>query len=232
MILSEIKWIMFDLDNTLVDFSIASKKALSQTCTNNNIEFNDNFYAVYKKINDRYWQEFEAGKTTAMQIRKLRFTDTFNELGITGLDGFSFNAEYLQQMVTYTTAYEGVIELLEKCKPLYTLSIVTNGLKEVQRARLELLDMTSYFESIIVSDEIGYSKPSSEYFDIAVNSVDNNIGKKEILVVGDNLKSDIHGANNYGLQSCWVSQGKINDTGVIPDHTIHAVSDLLLEFPS
>ena len=218
---------MFDLDNTLIDFSIASKKALEQTCIDNHIEFNDDFYAAYKKINTNYWQQFEAGTTTAMQIRKYRFSDTFRELNITGLDGFTFNAEYLQHVVNYTTVYDGVINLLEKCKHQYTLSIVTNGLKEVQRKRLDLLNMTKYFDSIIVSDEIGHTKPSKEYFDIAVNSVNNNIAKEEILVVGDNLKSDILGANNYGLQSCWISQGKTNDTDVTPNHTINSVTDLI-----
>lgn len=229
MILDGIKWIMFDLDNTLIDFSIASKKAIVQTCTDNNLEFNDTFYSTYSKINKKCWEDFEAGTKTAMDIRKERFTHTFEKLGIANLDGFQFNAEYLQHVVQFTKAYEGVIDMLATLKNNYLLSIVTNGLKEAQRPRMDLVQITEYFDSIVVSDEIGHTKPSAEYFETAVNSIDDKIDKHEILVVGDSLKSDILGANNYGLQSCWVNNGKINDTNTIPKYTIERAIDLINE---
>ncbi len=228
MILDGIKWIMFDLDNTLVDFSIASKKALVQTCKDNNLEFNDSFYSTYYKINKKCWEDFEAGIKTAMDIRKERFTHTFDKLGISNIDGFAFNAEYMKHIVQFTEAYDGIIDMLSTLKSNYVLSIVTNGLKEAQRPRMDLVQITKYFDSIIVSDEIGHSKPSSAYFDIAFNSLENNIDKQDILVVGDSLKSDILGANNYGLKSCWVSNGKINDTSILPDHSIEHAVDLIM----
>jgi len=218
---------MFDLDNTLVDFNIASKKALVQTCADNKLEFNDNFYATYSKINKQCWEDFEAGTKTAMDIRKERFTHTFEQLGITHLNGFAFNAEYLQHVVGFTEAYDGVVVMLKLLKDNYLLSIVTNGLKEVQRPRMDLVQITTYFDSIIVSDEIGFNKPETAYFEFAFNSLDKEFDKNKVLVVGDSLRSDIAGANNFGLQSCWISNGKVNDTDIVPDHTIEKVVGLL-----
>lgn len=219
---------MFDLDNTLVDFSIASKKALVETCKENDLELNELLYSTYSKINKKCWEDFEAGRKTAMDIRKERFTNTFEKLGITHLDGFAFNAEYLNHVVQFTKAYEGVIDLLAILKNKYLLSVVTNGLKEAQRARMNLVQITDYFDSIIVSDEIGHTKPSADFFDVAMTSLEHSIHKHEILVVGDNLKSDILGANNYGLKSCWISNGKINDSSIYPDHSIEKVVDLII----
>ena len=219
--------LLFDADNTLLDFSGASKLALFKSMKEHQLHCNDDIYKVYKEENGKVWDAFEDKKITAEELRPLRFKNFFRTIDVKGFDPGAFNSHYLNNLIQLSEMYDGIRDMIGRLQKKYTLGIITNGLKEVQRARFERLEFLYPFEIFIVSDEIGHTKPSKEYFDIAVYSVNNNIVKEEILVVGDNLMSDILGANNYGLQSCWVSQGKTNDTDVVPNHTINSVTDLM-----
>ena len=100
------------------------------------------------------------------------------------------------------------------------MSIVTNGLKEVQRPRAIRLKLQQYFASMIVSDEIGIAKPDIRYFEYAYGTLKNPPPKSEILMVGDSLHSDIQGGINFGITTCWVSHGRINETAIQPDYKI------------
>ena len=119
-------------------------------------------------------------------------------------EGFEFNAKYLSNLVKHTTVRPEVINMLTKLKAHFKMSIITNGLKEVQRPRLDKCLMTHLFDSIIVSDEIGAAKPDLAFFDVAIKSIPITIKKDKILVIGDSLKSDIAGGINYGLKTCLI----------------------------
>ncbi|MGK0390368.1 MAG: 2-haloacid dehalogenase, partial [Maribacter sp.] len=129
-------------------------------------------------------------------------------------------------LIEYSTMLEGSIELLESLKNKVKLAIITNGLKEAQRPRIKKLGIGKYFEAIIVSDEIGISKPHKGYFDIVMETC-GNPPKNKVLVIGDSLNSDMKGAINYGLDSCWCNLfGQINYSKIQPLFEINALSKL------
>jgi YjjG family noncanonical pyrimidine nucleotidase len=220
-----LKWIMFDADNTLLDFDKASKEALWLTFDDLKISCTEEIYKVYKEVNAGVWAEFEAGLISAIQLRALRFDRLFDKIEVKPCSGEFFNNTYLAHLVLRSETYEGVEGLLDMLKVKYKLSIITNGLREVQKPRLKRLKLDSYFDSIIVSDEIGHAKPHPSYFDFAYNSIDHNVDKSSVLVVGDNLKSDIIGGLNYGMQTCWISHGKENKTDINPNYEIAHISE-------
>ena len=80
--------------------------------------------------------------------------------------------------------------------------MITNGLKEVQRPRIAQAKMEKHFEVIVVSDEIGVSKPHEGFFQHAFEKMGKPT-KSEVIVVGDSLNSDIQGGNNFGVDTCW-----------------------------
>ena len=203
---------MFDFDNTLVDFHQASKLAFDQCFIDYDIEQKSNYYEVYGVINAGVWKDFEDKKISAVDIRKIRFTKFLEQIGVTHLDGLTFNAQYLNNLIKFTTIRPEVVEMLKVLKEKYKLSIITNGLKEVQRPRLDQCQITDLFDSIIVSDEINVAKPDKEFFDIAIASIDEEISKDKILVIGDNLRSDIAGAQSYGLKSCYLNRDPNTNT--------------------
>lgn len=220
------KWLLFDADNTLLDFSRASKNALWKTLQDNGRECNDGIFAVYKHVNAKVWAEFEQGKISALVLRKRRFEWFFKEIGEKDLAPGRFNEAYLENVIALSVTYKGVPEMLSQLKKDYKLSIVTNGLKEVQRPRFERLQLLPFFDSVVVSDEIGVAKPHVDYFNHVYESINNPPPKEEILIVGDNLKSDIQGGLNFGIKTCWLHHGKKNDTAIKPHFAIPKVDHL------
>jgi YjjG family noncanonical pyrimidine nucleotidase len=221
----EYEWILFDIDNTLLDFDGPSKQALKSSCDVHQLEFNEDLYKVYKDVNAKVWSEFEHGKITAIELRPLRFERFFNEVKVNPCSPSKFNKTYLDFVIDYAKDYESIRGTLSALKERYKISVITNGLKEVQRARLTRLNLNHFFDSITVSDEIGVAKPHKAYFDHVFKSIQNPSKPEKTLVVGDSLHSDIKGGNDYGCSTCWLSHGRSNDSEIIPDYTISNIAE-------
>lgn len=220
------KWLLFDADNTFLDFSAASKKSLFSTCSDYGVDCNEDIHKVYKVENAKVWESFENKEITALELRSLRFQKFFDAIQVKGIDPYEFNAAFLENIIAESEAFDGAIELLENLKSNYKISVITNGLKEVQRPRIRKLKMERLFDSIVVSDEIGVAKPDIGFFEYSYNSIPNPPPKSEILVIGDSLKSDIQGGTNFGVDTCWLSHKSTNASSIKPTYTINTIHDL------
>lgn len=224
--------LLFDIDNTLLDFKNGSREAFSLTFSALGLDHSDEVYSIYNTINSRIWKQFESNQIDAITLRYQRFDDTLKALGIAGLDGKEMSRLYLDNLIQTTTLYPEVKQLLHDLAPYYRLHVITNGLREVQRARLARLGISDLFSSVTVSDEIGVAKPHSEYFDHVFTNAPITLDRTRTLVIGDSLTSDIQGGNNYGLDTCWITHGKENTTSIIPTYSIQNVGSIrdLLKF--
>ncbi|HMQ46462.1 MAG TPA: pyrimidine 5'-nucleotidase [Saprospiraceae bacterium] len=218
-------WLLFDADNTLLDFSKASKKALWQTYTDFGQACSEAIHDAYKLCNARAWTAFEQEQITAAQLRIQRFADLFQVLEAEPASPALFSQRFLENLVLLSEAYEGVALLLNTLQQNYRLGIITNGLKEVQRPRLAHLQLDHYFDTIVVSDEIGSAKPQEAFFQYAFDTL-GGAAREEVLVIGDSLHSDILGGQQFGMPTCWISHGRVNDTEIVPDFTIPQVHGL------
>jgi FMN phosphatase YigB (HAD superfamily) len=103
--------------------------------------------------------------------------------------------------------------------------MITNGISTVQRGRLLATGTLHYFSTIVISEEIGVQKPSRAYFEKALEMAK---PANNPLVIGDSLTSDITGANNVGLDSCWVNRyGMVNEEGIKRTYEITSLEELL-----
>ncbi len=219
-------WILFDADNTLMDFTKASEKAFAQALQNLNIPKKPDYFSRYKKVNHEVWTAFEKGEIDASTLRSKRFELFLIDIQIER-DPRLFNTFYLNNLVEHTTLYEGALGMLEYLKGKTKLGLITNGLKEVQRPRLHHTGIYHLFDSIVVSDEIGVAKPDPAYFDYAFREM-NHPPKEKVLVVGDNLHSDIKGGINYGLDTCWFNPDKQeNTTAIFPTFMAQSFAEVL-----
>ena len=219
-------WLLFDADNTLLDFTKASKDAFELVCKDFLIEYTPITFQTYQTLNHGVWKEFEQQQITAVELRTKRMSLFLNAIDKANIDPDIFSDRYMELVVAASEMYEGVKELLANLKKDYTLSIVTNGLKEAQRPRLKKLELMSYLDSVVVSDEIGVAKPAIEFFEYAYQSIPNPPPKAQLLMIGDSLNSDIKGGNNFGIATCWLSRGKKLKGEGIPDYTIRDVFEL------
>ncbi len=129
--------------------------------------------------------------------------------------------DYLDLSVIKQRVFPNTYEILEYLKPKYPLYILTNGFKETQFKKLNNCQLNSYFKQVFTSETIGCNKPHKKIFQWAVSSV--NAKKKDCLMIGDDQEVDIHGANQFGMDSIF-----FNPQGVDITHpNTHMIKDLI-----
>jgi putative hydrolase of the HAD superfamily len=114
--------------------------------------------------------------------------------------------QYLRICPIKTHLMPGAIETLEYMKDKYSLSIITNGFKEVQHFKLKHAGLAPYFNHVIISEETGFQKPHRGIFEHALSLVG---GKpEEAMMIGDNLETDIGGAMQSDWEAIWYNPYK------------------------
>lgn len=219
-------WLWFDLDNTLLNFNASSKVAFSKLLEDIAVPENEDSYANYHAINAVAWKEFEDGVISQEKLKRERFKRYLDTLNV-DFDGYEANAIYLNHIAENSFFVDGALGLLEFfANAKMNMAILTNGMKEVQRPRLINTEIINYFEAIIVSDEIGCSKPELSFFDHAYDEC----GKpdyRRVLMIGDSLGSDILGAINFGVDCCWMNPTEAKNENNLPiTHTISSLDQL------
>jgi len=112
----------------------------------------------------------------------------------------------------------GAEELCARLASGRRLAIVTNGIAEVQRTRLASSPIARYIEALVVSEEVGSSKPDPGIFEAACERVGHR-DKSRILMVGDSLALDIKGGIAFGVDTCWYNpRGLPGDPAVAPSY--------------
>ncbi len=217
--------ILFDFDNTLTDFHASSVASFADLLLSHGITQTAEHYPAYEKINSALWRKFENKQATADDIRALRFKEFYDQQGWPLDDPLQANDDYLEGILRHTAPIEGVENLLRRLHTTHYLAIVTNGLREIQRRRIDHLGWTQYFDDITVSDEIGYAKPSSEFYDVAFAKIPTGTPRSSVLIVGDSLTSDIKGGKAYGLDTCWIHPQRYPDSAAA-DYVVRGVREL------
>lgn len=215
-------WILFDADGTLFDYEAAEKTALKNSFNKYNLLFNHDVLNLYRSINSKLWKELEEGKTKPEILQNQRFEILFDKLNIK-LSGEEFNSIYLDYLGECTQLTEGTFEVLSIISNFYSCAIVTNGLKKVQRTRFENSSIKNFIKEIIISEEIGYSKPSRDYFEKTFEII-GNPQKSEVLIIGDSITADIKGGFDYGIDTCWFNpMNKLKNEDF---HIVYEIKDL------
>jgi 2-haloacid dehalogenase len=195
------KWLLFDADNTLFDYDRAEAAALRGAMEQFGVPLTHDRLATYQRINKQLWQALEKGLITPEVLGVRRFELLFAELRL-DLPPRNFSAAYLKQLATCSELIDGAAEILQALQTRYRLAIVTNGLKAVQRSRLACSPIRDYIAEMVISEEVGATKPDQASFDAAFERMGNPL-KAEALMIGDSLTSDMAGGYRYGIDTCW-----------------------------
>lgn len=220
------KYLWFDLDNTLLNFHASSKASFAQMMTAWNLDGSLEAYQVYNAFNKKYWNDYEQGLMDQTMLKRKRFQRYFETIDF-DFDGLEANLIYLQGIVDNPVFIDGAAHILAFANENgYVCDLITNGMKEAQRPRIAKVDWNKYFRHLFVSDEIGLAKPQKSFFDHCLEAA-GNPPKDEILVIGDSLESDILGAKNAGITSCWMNPSrKINPPDIVPNYEITKLTEL------
>ena len=120
----------------------------------------------------------------------------------------------------------GAEELLENLCKKYNLYVITNGITKVQKGRIKSANLKKYFKDIFISEEIGYDKPSIEYFEHCFERIE-DFKKENAVIIGDSLSSDIQGGVNAGVKTIWFNpKGEKNNSSVKPDYEVSDLKEI------
>ena len=195
------KYLFFDLDDTLLDFHKAEAWALRQALRRSGVEPTDAIAARYSEINQSQWELLEEQKITRQQVLVRRFQLLFQELGVNA--SCEKTQECYENMLAKGHDFmPGAQELLETLKGKYEMYLISNGTAMVQDARLRDSGMEQYFKGIFISERVGVDKPQKEFFDRSFAAIP-VFDPGQAMIIGDSLTSDIRGGNNAGVQTCW-----------------------------
>ena len=221
-----IEFLFLDLDDTILDFHKAEHIAVRKAISEAGVEATDAVCDRYSEINLMHWQMLERGEITREQVLVNRFGMLFAELGHK-VDPVAVARNYERLLGIGHYFLPGAEKTVKQVLfGKYRMFLASNGTASVQRGRLTSADLYPYFEQVFVSQDIGFNKPSREYFDGCFARIP-DFDPEKALMVGDSLTSDILGGINAGLRTCWVNPtGKPNQTDIHPDFEIRSITEL------
>lgn len=201
-----INWIVFDADDTLLDFKAAQKKAFTRMLLGLGFEDKPDYLATYERLNSGLWRALERGEIKKKELINRRFRLFCEHYNLPGLD-HKMRLSYEEELSKRGDRIPGALEVVEELSQNYPLALASNGILSIQRGRLDASGIEPYFNEIIISEETGFEKPQKGFFDVMMSKIGQEDPKK-ILFIGDSLQSDMLGAINYGHLSCWYNPDK------------------------
>ncbi|OKP85936.1 hydrolase [Paenibacillus sp. P3E] len=143
------------------------------------------------------------------------------------LSAIDIRAYYDKTYITHGALMKHAAHILEYCRERgYILGLVTNGKKDIQYGKIDLLQLRGYFKAIVISGEVGISKPDPEIYRHALDRL--GAAAEETLFIGDHPVNDIWGAAKAGMETIWLKRNHPWDEQLdaLPWKTIHELDEL------
>lgn len=196
-----IRYLLFDVDDTLLDFQATEKSALRKLFAEQGLPFTSELEQIYKRINHQLWRDHEAGKLERGELLNSRFGLFFKEFQ-QEVDSPLLEQHYRRYLNEGHDLIIGSQEMLAQLQADYELYVVTNGTAETQYRRLTDAKLLDYFKDIFISEELGAQKPMLAFFDQVFDKIP-QFRSEQAVIIGDSLSSDIQGGKNAGIKTIW-----------------------------
>ncbi len=225
--MSKYKNIFIDLDDTLYDFAAASRESFRETYDLLGYErffcSFEHYMSLYEPYNLELWKIYGEGKITKAELNRRRYNYPLEMVGVCDATlAERFCREALGRIPTKNKVIDGAHELLRYLAPKYRLHILSNGFKELQAHKMRTAGFTDYFETLILSDDIGVNKPRPELFVYALQKAGTTA--EESVMIGDMFDTDIAGAAGVGMDQIFFNRKRLD---LLPFEPTHTVTSLL-----
>lgn len=223
------KNLFIDLDDTIYDFSGASKEAFKETYDllhyERFFESFEHYLSIYEPYNLELWRIYGEGKITKEELNRRRYSHPLETVGVNDSAlAATFCREALSRIPTKNKVMPGAIELLEYLRPQYRLFILSNGFKELQSHKMRTAGIDHYFDALILSEDIGVNKPNPELYKYALCKTGSRI--EESIMIGDMFDTDIVGAANIGMDQIYYNPKKKSGHPFQPTHEVNELTEI------
>ncbi|NEW04802.1 HAD family hydrolase [Paenibacillus sp. SYP-B3998] len=238
--MSNIKAIIFDLDNTLLWDERSIDEAFEATCLKASAALTLQPEALESAVREcaeklfsemdmfewanmlevtyleALWGRFERGENPSFNklhqwapiYQRESWISGLRKLGIDEPAFGAVLAEYFAaERRKRPLVYDDTFRILDLLKPHYPLLLLTNGAPDLQQEKIDSIPhLAGYFDHIIISGTFGAGKPSPSIFEHALKLL--GLAPNEAMMIGDNLNTDIKGANLVGMPNIWINHAQ------------------------
>ena len=223
--MKQYKDLFIDFDDTLYDTYGNAVIALRETFDYFQLKryFSDTqvFYDSYWEANIDLWSRYSRGEITRDNLIVERFRRPLSEgkgIKVTKEFCLEVSDRFLDFCSNKPGVVDGAHEVMDYLKKKgYRMHMTSNGFHEVQYKKLAACGLKDYFDNIILSEDAKYNKPSKAYFDYALKIA--GAQSDSVLVIGDNLNTDILGALHAGLDAMLFNRWQVDVSSVTPQPT-------------
>lgn len=223
--MKQYKDLFIDFDDTLYDTYGNAVIALRETFDYFQLKryFSDPqvFYDSYWEANIDLWSRYSRGEITRDNLIVERFRRPLSEgkgIEVTKEFCLEVSDRFLDFCSNKPGVVDGAHEVMDYLKKKgYRMHMTSNGFHEVQYKKLAACGLKDYFDNIILSEDAKYNKPSKAYFDYALKTA--GAQSDIVLMIGDNLNTDILGALHAGLDAMLFNRWQVDVSSVTPQPT-------------
>ena len=223
--MKQYKDLFIDFDDTLYDTYGNAVIALRETFDYFQLKryFSDPqvFYDSYWEANIDLWSRYSRGEISRDNLIVERFRRPLSEgkgMEVTKEFCLEVSDRFLDFCSNKPGVVDGAHEVMDYLKKKgYRMHMTSNGFHEVQYKKLAACGLKDYFDNIILSEDAKYNKPSKAYFDYALKIA--GAQSDGVLMIGDNLNTDILGALHAGLDAMLFNRWQVDVSSVTPQPT-------------
>jgi len=232
------KAILFDLDDTLLDYDSGAEGCWRAACELHVSALPgvtaEQLLAAIADQRDWYWQDPRRHRSGRLNLELAR-----REIVAGALQRIGLATNELANCIARTYSdlrdaglrlFPDALEVLSQLRSRGTrLALVTNGASEVQRGKIERFGLAPYFDCILVEGEFGTGKPDERVYGHAMKQL--CVAPADTWMVGDNLEWEVEVPQRLGMVGIWYDvkgNGLPPSTSVRPDRVIRRLGELLL----
>ncbi|WP_436517913.1 YjjG family noncanonical pyrimidine nucleotidase [Ekhidna sp. To15] len=222
-----IKHIFFDLDHTLWDYDRSAHETLSEIYTQLELSKSGltikKFVNTFYEVNNKLWVKYNDGLIDREYIKTQRFSEIFTSTGIDEIKSEEASAYFLNNCSQKPYLMEDALTALHYLSGKYELHIITNGFLDAQNRKLSSSGITKFFKVMVTSECSDSRKPSPGIFEYSLKEA--QAGKSESIMIGDNPRTDIQGARDFGMKTVFYDPSGRKKS--LADFTIQSHMELL-----
>lgn len=206
----DLKAVIFDLDDTLVDaraaFVIAIDRAFRAIYPDLTEEHSAKALELWRSDAAGYYRAYTRGEYDYEEQRELRLRHAIGELGLPDPDAQQVSV----WMAEWAAGFRGGWKVFPDAIPTvgwieergYGLGVITNAHADMQQGKLEVTGLSELLPLLVTLDTFGVGKPDPRVFHEAARKL--GVEPEQALYIGDEFDVDAFAAKEAGLQSAWL----------------------------
>lgn len=218
--------LFFDIDDTLTDSKEAHSKTILHLCQKYSLPIQSDNTAIqnWLSITQEYLTPYFEGDLTLNQQRILRIKSFFSnyEYSLDDLEAEKIYEYYHKRFLESCDVFPDVLGTLNKLHE-FSMGIISNGTYSDQIFKLRNNNLSDYFDPVIISEKVGYSKPEKEIFNIAAKQAE--VSLSDCIYIGNSYELDYKGSLRAGMKALWINREKTSTE--MNNSVVHSLNELI-----